>query len=73
MVTPLASDIARNFGQSLVVSCNVTGKPSPQVNWYKDGVMLTSSSSVQIQTMNINGNNLTKLSTLTMLISCRHP
>ena len=66
MVTPLASNFERNFGQSFTITCNVTGKPAPQVNWFKDGVLLIASSSVQIQTMDINGNNLTKTSTLTI-------
>ena len=50
MITVLSSE-------DLIVECNITGRPSPQVSWSKDGVTLTQSSRVQISTVNIADNN----------------
>ena len=66
MVSPLPSTISKNFGESLVLPCNVSGKPSPVVSWSKDGSLLTQSSSLQIQTVVVDGNNYTLTSTLTL-------
>ena len=51
---PMISAMSR---EDLIVECNITGKPSPQASWSKDGVTLNQSSRVQISTVNIADNN----------------
>ena len=66
MVTPLPSLITRNHGDTLVVECNVTGNPPPQISWIRNGVLLTQSTKVLIQTAALDTSNNTLRSALTL-------
>ena len=57
------------YGENLVVECNITGKPFPQVSWSKDGETLTQSSRVQISTVDLTGNNYRSTLTVQSLTS----
>ena len=63
----LSPSVTIMFGDNLVLVCNVTGKPSPQISWSKDGAVLSPSSRVSILTEGLDNNNYTKRSTLTVL------
>ena len=66
MVAPLPSMITKNNGDSFVVDCNITGKPSPQISWTRNGVLLVQSTELIIQTVALNNNSNTLRSTLTI-------
>ena len=57
------------YGENLVVVCNITGKPSPQVTWTKDGTALAQSSRVSILTEGLDSNNYTLRSTLAVSVA----
>ena len=44
----LVKDINVNAGQDACLKCKVAGEPSPEVRWYKDGVLLVETTKVKV-------------------------
>ena len=48
MTTMIPRKISKYSDESVVVNCAATGRPTPVLTWYKDGVELTSSNGLTI-------------------------
>ena len=63
----IPAKISEYFGESIVVDCAATGKPTPVLTWYKDGVELSSSNGLAI-TNTTNGSYAQRTLTISSLI-----
>ena len=66
MTTMIPRKISKYSGESVMVDCAATGRPTPVLTWYKDGVELTSSNGFNITNIT-NGSYAQRILTISSL------
>ena len=59
--------ISKYYSESVVVDCAATGRPTPVLTWYKDGVEQTSSNGLTITDIT-NGTYVQRILTISYLV-----
>ena len=64
----IPNEVSENFGSSITIDCSASGKPTPSLIWYKDGVELTSSGRITITNTTINSTHVQSVLVISSLM-----
>ena len=61
------STVSDYFGAEVIVQCFASGNPLPTVNWYKDGILLSTNGKIVIVETSLSNTNISKELTISSL------